>query len=469
MDRTVDLVASAVLASLGVSACGPSGGASTTTKREGAPILADSRYGGDRAGPTGYTKDDKGVVYRDGPASCSPSIEGSCSGVIDHRSCSDDPDCTAGAHGQCVGFDVHPSGGKTCSCVYSCASDADCKNGEACVCGEIEGGRSQCVKAECTSDADCKRGRCAVSTYNNGCYTDVRLACLDADAACRTDADCGPKQQCGYVQGRDGKFAWGCQEGGCVVGRPLVVDGRQRAAGVTVRTGWSADTPGRAGRFAGHERAEALARHWREVAVVEHASIASFARFTLELMSLGAPADLVLATQRALADEIEHARAAFAIASEYADEEVGPSPLPEAALPLDASVDAIVLGLVRDGCIGESMGAVEAELLAEVALSDRRAHLAKVADDELAHAVLAYRALRWMRTRFGVSVEAAAWSAYGRALVEAELVAAPSHAHQGLAAHGLLAPAEVAASRRRTLERVVGPSLRAALAPSGLS
>ena len=36
-----------------------------------------------------------------------------------------------------------------------------------------------------------------------------------------------------------------------------------------------------------------LAREWAHIGALEHASVASFARFTLQLMALGAPADLL--------------------------------------------------------------------------------------------------------------------------------------------------------------------------------
>lgn len=57
----------------------------------------------------------------------------------------------------------------------------------------------------------------------------------------------------------------------------------------------------------------ALASRWLDSALLEHASIASFARFSLHLLAVGAPPELLERTQRAALDEIEHARLAFAI------------------------------------------------------------------------------------------------------------------------------------------------------------
>ena len=47
---------------------------------------------------------------------------------------------------------------------------------------------------------------------------------------------------------------------------------------------------------------------WLRQAEEEHASVASFARHTLQLMSFGAPSELLKESQRASVDEIKHAK-----------------------------------------------------------------------------------------------------------------------------------------------------------------
>jgi hypothetical protein len=84
----------------------------------------------------------------------------------------------------------------------------------------------------------------------------------------------------------------------------------------------------------------ALACEWLDDARLEHASVASFARFVLELLALGAPAELVHFAQRALGDEIDHARRCFSLASRYAQEPLGP-----AALQVDGALAE--LGLAK--------------------------------------------------------------------------------------------------------------------------
>jgi len=58
-----------------------------------------------------------------------------------------------------------------------------------------------------------------------------------------------------------------------------------------------------------------LAELWAADGLAEHSSIATFARFTLQLMVLGAPSDLLSRSQQAGKDEVEHARLCFQVES----------------------------------------------------------------------------------------------------------------------------------------------------------
>ena len=113
------------------------------------------------------------------------------------------------------------------------------------------------------------------------------------------------------------------------------------------------DTPGLA------VRAE-LATRWTEVALMEHASIAAFARFALEILSLGAPPELLVQTHAAMTDETVHARDAFALASAYAGRAVGPGALDVGAALSSRTPLDIVRTTILEGCIGETVAAVEA-------------------------------------------------------------------------------------------------------------
>ena len=97
--------------------------------------------------------------------------------------------------------------------------------------------------------------------------------------------------------------------------------------------------------------------HWLQQAKEEHASIASFARHTLELMKFGAPARLLNAALSAGQDEIRHAQLAFGLASRFdPDGKVfEPSNMAvDRAAPLAASVQSMLAQLVDDGCVGET-------------------------------------------------------------------------------------------------------------------
>jgi len=129
---------------------------------------------------------------------------------------------------------------------------------------------------------------------------------------------------------------------------------------------------------------------------MEHASIAACARFSLQLLALGAPPELVEACTRALADETEHARLCFQLASSYAGRTLGPGPLKIDGSLRCFSLAEIVDLVLAEGCFGETSAALEA-LEAADTQSDPvvRGVYAQIASDEQRHAELAFRFLRW--------------------------------------------------------------------------
>src|SRR5262249_55284357 len=151
------------------------------------------------------------------------------------------------------------------------------------------------------------------------------------------------------------------------------------------------------------------------------ASVASFARFSLALLAAGAPADLVALAHQAALDEIQHARLCFALASRYAGEEIAPGPFPLGAeIPVSASLVAIAVSTVEEGCIGETMAAViAAEQLARATDPAVRAALARIAADEARHAELAWRTVAWAVRAGGSEVRAAVAEVLLRALTNA--------------------------------------------------
>lgn len=140
---------------------------------------------------------------------------------------------------------------------------------------------------------------------------------------------------------------------------------------------------------------ERAARAWLDDALEEHASIAAFSRATLELMALGAPANLLAEYQRASLDEIRHARACFALVSALRGQDVSAGPL-EVEGPRD-DLDAIVADVFWGGCVGESIAALCAQrALRDCTWEPARAALARIAEDEARHAALAWSTLSFL-------------------------------------------------------------------------
>jgi hypothetical protein len=154
---------------------------------------------------------------------------------------------------------------------------------------------------------------------------------------------------------------------------------------------------------------------------MEHASIAAFARFVLQLLALGAPPDLVADAQRAMEDETRHARLAFGVASAYAGADIGPGPLAVHGSLEPMDLRSILTTTFLEGCVGETVAALEATEALEH-LRDRdpavAAVLATIAADEARHAALAWRSVAWMVSAFGQAARDALEDALRGALAE---------------------------------------------------
>ena len=154
------------------------------------------------------------------------------------------------------------------------------------------------------------------------------------------------------------------------------------------RADWSAAIGALATAHLSDEERASLADHWTREAAFEHASIASFAQLTLDLLSVGAPPELLEAAQRATLDEIEHARITFALAAAYGAHPVGPAAL--AALPgTSRTLAAVARSTFIDACVGES---VASAALAEASRDDHRPRATRAARDDVERRGAARRA-----------------------------------------------------------------------------
>jgi len=178
---------------------------------------------------------------------------------------------------------------------------------------------------------------------------------------------------------------------GIPCGRPFLVGGELRRAPAIETADWI-DEPIDGDDSLDDRTRRALALAWLDDARLEHASVASFARFTLDLLALGAPADLVADAQRAAADEVRHAQRCFSLATRYHGEALGPGPLAvDGSIGATTLVDAAVAA-VREGCVGETTASLSAAAQLDRASDTKvRVTLTAIAEDEARHAELAWR------------------------------------------------------------------------------
>ncbi len=204
-----------------------------------------------------------------------------------------------------------------------------------------------------------------------------------------------------------------------------------------------------------------VVKGWLAAARAEHASVASFNRFSMQLLAVGAPADLLEAAQRAALDEIRHTRLCFSIASSYAGQPLGPGPLPMGeGIYSGFDLRALACGTVEEGCIGETLAAMEAAAAREPAEPSmvRRA-LEVIERDESSHAALAFKTVRWALTQqpaLREPVERCYLATLARHLNEAR---GEHLSESDLARHGLLPEPQRQQLRQQTIDAVLRPAL----------
>ena len=172
----------------------------------------------------------------------------------------------------------------------------------------------------------------------------------------------------------------------CGEGRPFLVAGEARLPSVA--------------------SAASTARHavdavdWLADAKMEHASVAAFARLSLQLLALGAPVDLVRDAQRASLDELRHAEFCFRMASREAGSVLQAGPLPVHGALADVSLENLIETNLLEGCIGETLAAARLQRRAASSTDPLvKQTLLAMAEDEARHAELAFRILGWCSRR----------------------------------------------------------------------
>jgi hypothetical protein len=251
-------------------------------------------------------------------------------------------------------------------------------------------------------------------------------------------------------------------------GRPFIIAGVARTAALRVDAPQYIAADGEPLPAAIRAR---LVAHWTRVAVAEHASVASFARFAQQLLALAAPAALVRDALQAAVDEARHAEVALALAVRHVGQTLAFDSLDvrgsaqrcsDPELAGEVGLERVLLACVREGCIGETLAALELTRAAERCSDPELAGtLAAIAADETRHATLAWRFVAWALNQHphlrAKVLELVAATRVGAAAPE---LLSPAQRRM-LRAHGCLPNDERLATEREGLRELVRPCIEA--------
>lgn len=250
------------------------------------------------------------------------------------------------------------------------------------------------------------------------------------------------------------------------IGRPFLVDGAIRRAASETGTGWAVRSEPDV-RALDRDTRRALADVYTREAMAEHASVASFSRFALQCLACGAPADLVRGAQQAALDEVAHAELALGLATAYGETELRPGLL-DVRGALDGELDPlrVAQSVAREGAIAETVSALMLAAARDAAEDPAvRAILTRVAKEELEHALLAWKYLRWAVGQRGDAMRAALEPIFASAPTQVGFGAVtplPGD-ERAMRAHGYLPIAERRAVAEHALAQVIAPAAAALL------
>lgn len=180
-----------------------------------------------------------------------------------------------------------------------------------------------------------------------------------------------------------------CQKGHIIPDASIVVECIQCAQGGGRKPYKLTTAPFGAGEARG------VGDFFAELSYLEEASITAFDELAEELARAHAPSSLRRRAMQAKRDEEMHTRAMQRLARIYGGaERIRPPSFSEA--PRDESLEALMIHNAREGCVGESYGALLALHQSANASDPRVARvMAKIAEDEAEHAALSWDILSW--------------------------------------------------------------------------
>ena len=163
-----------------------------------------------------------------------------------------------------------------------------------------------------------------------------------------------------------------------------------------------------------------LSQEWTHRALGEHASIGSFAIFTMALLTNQAPSELIQASLNAAEDELRHAKVSFEVASLLREANgelpLEPSPYESTSYEFSNDMTTLAVGAAEEGCVDETISALVAA--AEADYYGSQTELGEfsgvlqgatntIAMEEGRHSILAWRTVHWACQKDVAACEAA--------------------------------------------------------------
>ena len=153
---------------------------------------------------------------------------------------------------------------------------------------------------------------------------------------------------------------------------------------------------------------------WLEIGLAEYSSIATFARFSLELMSHGAPLWLVELSNKAQLDEIKHTKIVFEIANKLLEHInntnkscIVPDKFPNHEMNINNDDwNKMVMDVIIGGCFGETVSALtmmKRHKIDNIKIIDK--YLYEISLDEINHSSFAWIVIRWIIDQLTISDE----------------------------------------------------------------
>ena len=245
----------------------------------------------------------------------------------------------------------------------------------------------------------------------------------------------------------------------CVVGRPLLFEGHVQLAKLVPGREWSMNQPAARARALTQLERKIVGQYWLRTARLEHASVASFHQFALDLLRFGAPPELLTRASQSAQDEIQHAQAAFSLAESYLQFPLQPSAWSLKSHSCDTWAD-FAESIAREAAINETLAVIMAVVQLRKATDPAvRQLLTRIINEEAEHAELAWDTLRWCMREGGPEVR----SRLEKIFSEPFTPSAEEFPIEAIYGHGLPSQSEMLAALAQGYEQVIRAAAKSIL------